>query len=284
MRKNFCSLVLFATLLPIGAAHGQSTIQSQEGITLQNEILQLQNQVQQLQTGGGNNSGSALGNAAPPPSGAGADAESNLLANLLTQVQQLQTEVQTLSGRIDTLQNQVNTQHDATEKEIGDLKFAMGNGAAGATPPGASPATAPGASPATVPAPTAAADPKAELHAAQQAIIAGKYHDAETDARAILATAKTSPQGYQAQFILAQSLYGQGNPQAAAIAFDDTYNRDRTGMYAPMALLGLANSLTSIHQEAAACDTLGSLNSQFPTPPAGLAPRIAAASHRAHCS
>jgi TolA-binding protein len=53
---------------------------------------------------------------------------------------------------------------------------------------------------------------------------------------------------------------------------------------APSSLLGLANSLTSIHQEAAACDTLASLNSQFPTPPAGMAGSITAASHRAHCS
>jgi TolA-binding protein len=122
------------------------------------------------------------------------------------------------------------------------------------------------------------------LHAAQQAIISGDYRGAEAHARAILATAKSSPQAYQAQFILAQSLYGQGKPQDAAIAFDDAYNRNHTGDYAPQSLLGLANSLTAIHQEAAACDTLASLNSQFPTPPAGLGPHITAAEHRAHCS
>jgi hypothetical protein len=45
MRQNLFALVMFATCLPLGAA-GQPLIQSQEGIALQNEILQLQNQMQ----------------------------------------------------------------------------------------------------------------------------------------------------------------------------------------------------------------------------------------------
>jgi TolA-binding protein len=294
MRQNLFAFVMFISMLPFSAAQGQPVIQSQEGIALQNEILALQQQVQQLQSSNGGGGGSSLGGSAPAPDASGTTTpDSSIVASLLTQVQQLQQQVQTLNGEVDTLTNQVNTQHAATEKEIGDLKFAMTN-AAGAATPGATPpgATLPPGAPGKVPAlPAAAAatppgsfDPKAELHAAQEAIITGDYRAAEGHARAILDKAKTSPAGYQAQFILAQSLYGQGRPQDAAIAFDDTYNRNREGMYAPQALLGLANSLTSIHQEAAACDTLASLNSQFPTPPAGLGPRIEAASHRAHCS
>jgi TolA-binding protein len=299
MRQNLLAVAVVCSVLPL-AAWGQTAIQSQEGITLQNEILQLQQQMQQLQTSN-TGSGSALGGTSTPPSADTGPAGGGVVASLLTEVQQLQAQVQTLNGEVDTLQNQVNTQHDATEKEIGDLKFAMTNPAgtapAGTLPPGTAPASAahqgsapgaahhpaPGAPPAVAPV-TGSASPKAELHAAQEAIIAGDYRTAEADARTILTTAKTSPQAYQAQFILAQSLYGQGKPQDAAIAFDDSYNHDRQGQYAPQSLLGLANSLTSIHQEAAACDTLASLNSQFPTPPAGLGPRIAAASRRAHCS
>jgi TolA-binding protein len=278
MLQNIFAFALFAAMLPFSAAYGQVAVQSQEGITLQNEILQLQNQVQQLQ----GNGGSSLGGGTPSPSPSGAAPDGGVVASLLNQVQQLQAQVQTLNGEVDTLQNQVNTQHAATEKEISDLKFAMTNPAPGATAPGA-PAASPVIAPPATTAPVAA-DAKAQLHDAQDSIIHGNYKQAETDSRAILAKSKTSPEAYQAQFILAQSLYGQGRPQDAAIAFDDTYNHDRDGKYAPMALLGLANSLTSIHQEMAACSTLGSLNSQFPTPPAGLAPRIAAAEKRAHCS
>ncbi len=278
MLQNIFAFAVFASMLPFSAAYGQAAVQSQEGITLQNEILQLQSQVQQMQ----GNGGSALGGAAPAPSSTAPDG--GVVASLLNQVQQLQAQVQTLNGEVDTLQNQVNTQHAATEKEIGDLKFAMTNPAPGAATPAAPIVAPPVAPPATTPTAPVATDGKAQLHDAQQAIIRGDYKQAETDTRAILAKSKTSPEAYQAQFILAQSLYGQSRPQDAAIAFDDTYNHDRTGKYAPQSLLGLANSLTSIHQEMAACSTLSSLNSQFPTPPAGLAPRIAAAEKRAHCS
>jgi TolA-binding protein len=133
-------------------------------------------------------------------------------------------------------------------------------------------------------APPGPQSPKAALHAAQQAIIHGDYATAQTEAQAVIATSKSTPQGYQAQYILAQALLGQNQPQKSAIAFDDVYNRNRTGAYAPGSLLGLANSLTAIHQEAAACDTLQSLNSQFPNPPKYLVTAIGDAGKRAHCS
>ena len=288
MRQHIFAITVFAALLPFGAA-AQPLVQSQEGIALENQILQLQQQMQQLQSGG--SGGSALGNSnpAPAPSDNGG-APNSIVATLLTQVQQLQAQVQQLNGEVDTLQNQVNTQHDQTEKEIGDLNFKVTGGAAPGTPGApATPGTpaAPGApaklTPALPPA-QASGSPKAALHAAQEAIVKGNYAAAETNARAVLAGGKSSQEAYQAQYILAQSLYGEGKPQDAAIAFDDAYNRNRNGDYAPGALLGLANSLSAIHQDAAACDTLASLNSQFPTPPKGLQSGIDAASRRAHCS
>ncbi len=295
--KNLFAIAAFVAMLPLGAA-AQPLIQSQEGIALQNQILQLQQQVQQLQS---NNGGSSLGSssAAPPPSGNAPAVPSSVLTSLLNQVQQMQGQIQQLNGAVDTLQNQVNTQHDATEKEIGDLAFKVNGGAApgtavpagapqplaganGSPPAGSPPAgSPPTGSPAQASTP---ASPKTALHAAQEAIIHGDYAGAETNARAVIAAAKSSPEGYQAQYILAQALLGEGKPQDAAIAFDDSYNRNRTGAYAPGSLLGLANSLTAIHQQAAACDTLSSLNSQFPTPPKGMASQIDSASRRAHCS
>jgi TolA-binding protein len=302
MPKNLLVMAAFIALLPFGAA-AQPMVQSQEGIALENQILQLQAQVQQLQAGGAG--GSALGGGgggAPPPDNGGAAVPSSVLTNLLTQVQQLQSQIQDLNGRVDTLQNQVNTQNAAMAKAIGDIKFAMGNAAPGGAASGTAPGqgAAPGGTPAAanaspkgpqnlnpVPPPAHAAavpaSPKEALHLAQTAILKRDFPTAEAAARGILATSKSSPQGYQAQYILAQSLYGEGKAQDSAIAFDDAYNRDRSGAYAPGSLLGLANSLSAIHQEAAACDTLASLNSQFPTPPKGMEGAIAAASKRAHC-
>jgi len=287
MRQHVFAIAVFVSLLPVGAA-AQPLVQSQEGIALENQILQLQQQVQGLQ---GNNGGSSLGNSQPAPAPSdNAGPPSSIVTSLLTQVQQLQAQVQQLNGEVDTLQNQVNTQNAAMEKEIGDINFKLTGsatpGAPGSPPvPGTPAPLLPGGVAPSIPAPVAApASPKAALRAAQEAIVHGNYPAAETNARTVLASAKSSPEGYQAQYILAQSLYGEGKPQDAAIAFDDTYNRDRNGNYAPGALLGLANSLTAIHQAAAACDTLASLNSQFPTPPKGMQGEIDAASHRAHCS
>ncbi|HQT64612.1 MAG: hypothetical protein B7Z75_05435 [Acidocella sp. 20-57-95] len=300
MRHFRFAVAAFAVLLPLGVAHAQPMIQSQEGIALENQILQLQQQMQQMQAGGGGggSGGSALGAAAAPApvsSGSGTPADASVVTNLLNQVNQLQAQVQELNGKVDTLQNQVNTQNAATEKEIGDLKFQLSNGAAAGAPAGA-PALVPENAPntpapaATTPAPTAPApalppaSPKAALHEAETALAHHQYQAAEQNARSVLATAKATPDGYQAQYVLAQALYGEGKAQEAAIAFDDAYNRSRSGSNAPGSLLGLANSLTAIHQASAACDTLASLNSQFPQPPKGMAPEIAAASRRAHCS
>jgi TolA-binding protein len=299
MRKTIFVFAAVAALAPF-IASGQPLVQSQEGIALENQILQLQNQVQQLQaSGAGNSSGSALGNSAPPlspaPSGSTPAPSSDIVASLLNQVSQLQAQVQQLSGRIDTLQNQVDTQNAATQKAIGDLNFKVTGGAGTTGAPG--PATIPAPSGPGAPlnltagtlgttpaAPAAAASPATALQAAQAALARRDYATAEANARTVLANARSSPEGYKAQYILAESLYGENRPQDAAIAFDDAYNRDRTGANAPGALLGLANSLTDIQQSAAACDTLSSLNSQFPTPPPGMAPQIQAAEQRASCN
>jgi TolA-binding protein len=282
------ALLAIAVLAPL-TLHAQPLIQSQEGIALENQILQLQQQVQQLQSNGG---GSALGggSAQPAPSGSAPAPDSSIVTNLLNQVGQLQTQIQQLNGEVDTLQNQVNTQHDQTEKEIGDINFKLSNGATPGTPgaPGAPASLTPpaGAVPTPPPAATAsvAGTPKEILHTGLLAYEKGDYPTAEAAARKILTNASTSPQGYRAQYLLAQSLAAEHKPQDAAIAYDDAYNRDRTGIEAPESLLGLANSLAAINQNEAACDTLSSLNSQFPTPPAGMTARIVAASHKAHCS
>jgi TolA-binding protein len=275
MRQHLAAFVVFAALAPFSIADGQQYIQSQEGIALQNEILQLQSQVQALQANGGGG-GSSLGGAPPPaPSPDTAPAGGGVVTSLLTQVQQLQAQVQELSGKVDTLQNQVNQQHDQMEKEIGDLNFKITGGAATPGAPGAPAAggqlTPPGAGqPGATAAPTPTAVP-ATLHDAQTAYAAHNYAGAEAAARAV--AAKGGPGAYSAQYLVAESLAAEGKPQDAAIAYDDAYNKNHTGTYAAPSLLGLATALAAIHQDQAACSTLSSLNSQFPTPRHGGADR-----------
>ncbi len=284
--------LLAATLLMPLAASAQPLVQSQEGIALQNEILQLQQQVQQLQ-GQGGNGGSSLGGNSAPPSSSGGAGDNSLVASLLNQVQQLQGQVQTLNGQVSQLQHQVDTQHDQTEKEIGDLKFQMTGGAGAAAPDAAaSAASAPPAAGApqtlapAAPPPAAAAapnDPKAALKTALDAYGKHDYTTAASIAKGIVANNRSAPEAYRAQYLVAQAYAAKGDPQDAAISFDATYNMNRNGTYAPRALLGLASSLAAINQNEAACDTLSSLNSQFTNPSAGMKSDIGAVSKRAHC-
>ena len=314
MRRLSFAIAIFVALLPFGAS-AQPLIQSQEGIALENQILQLQNQVQQLQGSGGSALGGSSQTVAPPPSASASNPaapSSDIVGNLLNQVSQMQAQVQQLNGRVDTLQNEVDTQHAATEKEIGDLNFKLTGGAPansgapgvpasqgssassgtpqnltndtlGTAPINPAPPPLPPA-PATNSASTAPTSPKAGIAAAQAALAHHDYATAESNARTVLAATPSGPENYKAQFILAEALYGEGKPQDAAIAYDDAYNRNRSGIYAAGSLLGLANSLTDIQQQSAACDTLSSLNSQFPTPPPGMGPRIQAAEERAKCN
>ena len=298
MRPHFFVVAAFAALLPF-AAHAQPIVQSQEGIALENQILQLQQQVQQLQQSqnNGGNGGSVLGGQGmPAPSSSGAAPGGGIVASLLNQVGQLQMQVRTLRGDIATLQNQVNTQHAQTEQEIGDLKFQVTNGqggqaqAPGQVPPrGPAPAQkaamqAPRAANNPPPRPVAPASPRVLLHTAQHDYDQQDFAGAEAASRAILAHAASSPEAYRAQFLLAQSLAAQGQPQEAAIAYGKTYNLNRAGSEAPASLLGLARALAAIHQNEAACQTLASLTSQFPTLPQGMDLRVNAVRHLARCS
>ncbi len=284
-----------ALLMPL-AASAQPLIQSQEGIALQNEILQMQQQIQQLQTQGGGNGGSSLGGTtAPPPSGGSAN---SLVPTLLTQVQQLQAQVQSLNGQVSDLQHQVQTQNDQTQKEIGDLKFQMGVGSSSA--PGGAPGSAGGAggasattaglqagtAPSLAPTPpqaTAPTDPKAALQAAIAAYGKHDYATAQKLAQGIVTAHKSAPQAYRAQYLVAQSYAAEGDSQSAAVAYYNSYNMNKNGTYAPRSLLGLASSLAAIHQNQEACETLASLNSQFTTPSVGMKNDIDAVSRRAHC-
>lgn len=277
-RIPFLAVMLMA---PMGA-FAQPLIQSQEGIALQNEILQLQQQLQQLQVQRGGSGSSALGGSSAP---SGGSATNPLLPTLLTQVQQLQTQVQTLNGQVSELQHQVDTQNAQTEKEIGDLKFQMTSGSGGAAGAAASSQAAPSA--ATPPAAAASsvpATPRDALKAALQAYDQRDYGKAAAIAQDIVTNHKSAPEAYRAQYLIAQSAAAQGSSQNAAVAFYGTYNMNKNGAYAPRALLGLASSLADLNQNAQACETIASLNSQFTSPSPGMKRDIDKVAARAHCS
>jgi TolA-binding protein len=108
------------------------------------------------------------------------------------------------------------------------------------------------------------------------------YAAAEAAAREVLRFPQ-SPRAADAQFLLAQALNGKRDFQAAAVAYDDTYNRNKTGGNAQPALLGLANALIALNEKRAACATLDKLKAEFPNPRADLREPVNGARQRAGC-
>ena len=281
---GLCAGALCVYVLPGVAMAQDDGVTSREGITLQDQILAVQNQMQQLQAqlqqvqGNGGGGGAA----APAPEGDGNSGD--LVTQLLQRVDTLEDEVRTLTGNLQQLQNQVDTQNAQVNKQIGDITFQMQNGAGGA-PPSATAGVGDASPPATLAATPAVAAPTPEelMQTGILALHEGHYQQSEGIARELLAKHRGSPRSYDAQYLLAQSLQGEQRYQEAALAFDDAYNMNHRGPRAPNALLGLAMTLESIHEKAAACDTLRTLHAQFPTPPHYLAQPIASAHHRLGC-
>ena len=67
------------------------------------------------------------------------------------------------------------------------------------------------------------------------------------------------------------------------MAYDDVYNRSRTGPHAQDARLGLAYALTAINEKKAACDVLGRMKAEFPHMRPDVTAGVSATSARAGC-
>jgi len=210
---------------------------------------------------------------------------------LLDRVSRLEDEVRDLRGRIDQEDNARQRDHDDLAKQLGDLEFRLSNGGAGAA--GGSAAVPPsggtlgggtlgGPAPQAAPPPVVRRTPERALQEGYAALIRRDYTAAQADAQEVLAGGR-GPRTTDAQYLLAQSLAGQRNYQAAAVAFDDTYTRNPRGSRAPDSLVGLANSLNVLGDKKAACQTLDKLRGEFPVPRADLRPAIVAARARAGC-
>ncbi len=285
---------LLAVLLLMAAAPAHAQVDSREAILLQNQMLELKRDIQQLReqiASGGSGGSSSLGSARS--SSGSSSANGDLTAALLDRVTRLEDAVRSLRGHIDEVDNARQRQGDDLSKQIADLNFKVDNGAGAAptnpprTPPAA--ATSPSGTlpPATLPpgGPPAGGirrTPELALQEGNAALARRDYASAETAAREVLNTPK-SPRAIDAQFLLAEALVGKRDYAAAAVAFDDSYNRSRTGPHAQDSLLGLANSLSTLGEKRAACATLDKLKTEFPTPRPELRQPIVQARQQAAC-
>jgi TolA-binding protein len=282
------------------AAPAGAQMQSREAIALQNQILELRHDLQGLQDqiAAGQQGGSVLGSRPPPPAPRSGGAPSDLVASLLDRVAQLEDQVRALRGRVDEVANQTQQQGEDLGKQIGDLGFRVQTleGGGGGPPPARTGAAAaaslspPPASLGTIPAPLAAPPPAAlpprtpelAMQQGNAALARRDYATAEADAREVIAM--RGPRSYDAQFLLAQALTGKRDYQQAAVAYDDTYNRSRTGARAADSLLGLANALAMIGEKRASCDTLVKMRGEFPTLREDQRDAVAAVRLRAGCA
>jgi TolA-binding protein len=286
MRHALLASVFLASLALGPSARAQ--VESREGITLQNQILQLRQELEQLRARGG---GGYAAPALPPPSrGGAAGGGSELVGQLLDRVSALEDETKRLRGRVDQLEFQNRNLQQQMEKLQGDTDYRLqqveqGGGAARrpqapATPaPAAPPASAP---PAGAPPAAAPRTPERALSDGQAALSRRDYAVAEAAAREVIG-ARSAPRQQDAQILLGDALLGRRDYQNAALAYDDAYRRNRKSGRAPEALLGLANAFTGFGAKREACQTLDQLNSEFPKPPGGLASQAAQARQRAGC-
>ena len=252
-------LILVTALLCCAAlSPALAQMDSREGILLQNQILELRRDMQAQQQRGAPDRG--VDRQPAYQGGSGLDAQ------LLDRVQTLEDQVRRLRGQLDETTNALRIAQDQLAKQVDDMNFRLGNGAAPSRPSAPSAVLSGPSAPAQtdVLAGPVRRTPELALQEGNAALARRDYVGAEAAAREVLA-ARSSPRGSDANFLLAQALMGQRNYQGAAVAYDDAYNRARTGSRAPDALLGLANALTGLEERPSACATLDKLRREFPS-------------------
>src|SRR5208283_24375 len=113
MRQRLVACVAVGALLAgsVCTPPARAQMDSRDAIALQNQILELSHELQVLQ--------------APVAGG-------ELVPQLLSRVQALEEEVRRLRGELDDLQNASQRQYADLTKQIGDLKFRLGQSGAGA--------------------------------------------------------------------------------------------------------------------------------------------------------
>lgn len=294
--KRVLIFLVFGALVVLAGVPARAQYDTRESIALNNQIAELRRDVQELRDqlargGGGAPSGggySSLGGYRAAPA-AGPGGGSDLTGQLLQRVSQLEDEVRRLHGRVDEADNARERQGEDLKKQIGDLNFKLdgmagGGGGGGKPQGGAPPVLAPPVVPAAPAAPAVPGHRTADmaLQEGSAALARRDYAAAETAAREVLTGPQTA-RSADANFLLAQSLAGRREWARAAVAYDDTYSRAKTGARAPDALIGLAVSLTNLNEKISACQTLDKLRVQFPNPRPDLREPIATARLHAGC-
>ncbi len=239
---------------------------SREAIALQNQIQELRRDLQGLQSQRGAPS-------LPPPVRRGGEGGSEIAAQLLDRVTQLEDDVRRLRGQLDEQANTSRRQSDDLAKQVADLNFRL------QSPPSGAPAPTPSASP----APSGRRPAELAMQEGQAALARRDYPVSEAAAREVLASGRSATRAGDAQFLLAQALMGQKDYAGAAVAYDDAYKRSRTGSRAPEALLGLANALGALNDRPNACGALDKLRTEFPAPRPNVREAAAAARGRTGC-
>ena len=290
MTRTF--LAAFALVLCLAAVPAHAQLDSREAIQLQNQIAELRRDVAGLRDQISRGGSSTLGSNRTAPAPVVSSGSGDLSAGLLDRIGQLEDQVRRLQGRVDEVDNARQRQGDDLKKDLDDLNFKLGSAPAAAAPTVAPPATSsPAAKPLNAPAATAPATttpaavrrtPELAMQEGNAALARRDYSAAEAAAKEVLSFPK-SPRAYDGQFLLAQAQAGKKDFQGAAVAYDDTYSKSRTGAHAQDALVGLANALTALNEKRAACATLDKLRAEFPTPRADLKESIAGARSKAAC-
>nr|WP_238527084.1 hypothetical protein [Acetobacter tropicalis] len=227
--------------------------------------MALQQQLSQIQSSGGSGALPAPSATPAPSSGGGGD----LTAQLLERVNTLEQQQREMRGEIDQLTNDLQKQTAALSKQVADAQFAAQNGgggaAAGAAAGAATAATASAASGSGADAAAKPTTPDAMLAAGKAALQKRDYATAHENAEGALKNAKGSFK-VDAQFLLAQSLAGEKQYRQSAVAYYDAYRQAPKSARAPDALLGVTASLLALGDKKAACQALGKLKSEFPSP------------------
>jgi len=263
-------------LLVVSANPARAQMDSREGIALQNQILELRRDLQSSQ-------GQRGGSLAPPVVRGEGGGGGEIAAQLLDRVQALEDQNRQLRGQIDQLANAQRRQGEDLAKQLGDLSFRLGNGAPAASAAPSAPVQGPPPVPLNAQAaPQGRRPPELAMQEGNAALARRDYPVAESAAREVLAGGR-GPRATDAQFLLAQSLTGRRDYQGAAIAYDDAYNRSRTGARAPDALLGVASSMVALNEAAAACASLDKLRAEYPAERPDVRQAAAALRTRAAC-
>ena len=262
MRLALAALTMLGICGPVWAQ-----MDSREGIALQNQILELRRDLQSMQSQGGGR--------LPPPVVRGGGGGGDISAMLLDRVSALEEEIRRLRGQVDEQANALRRQQEELAKQVADLNFKLQN--AGASRPSVNTPSAPDPAPSNARRP-----PELAMQEGNAALARRDYPAAEGAAREVLGGGR-GPRATDAQFLLASALLGKRDYQGAAIAYDDAYNRARTGSRAPEALLGIANAMLSLNERGAACASLDKLRAEFRAPRTDIRDGAAALRTRAGC-